>query len=236
MTCPVANNCRDTTQCPFCVEGSEYRPIDRRVLFPAVIARQEAKQTARRAHKESEAYRTGKRAHRKGRELERELARLVGGYVVPGSGALDGRPNDVVARNGWRLECKGRADGFGLIFRWLGTADVVAMREPGGEGPWLFACRLDWMTLRLEDVQPTGDGAGVLGAVAAVSGSLGVTSLPGQVGCTVHRRTSLVQVRRWIEAERADVLCPHRDLEGFAAVMDAEHLGALLAARELRVV
>lgn len=234
MTCPVANNCRDTTQCPFCVEGSEYRPIDRRVLFPAVIARQETKQTARRAHKESEAYRTGKRAHRKGRELERELARLVGGYVVPGSGALDGRPNDVVARNGWRLECKGRADGFGLIYRWLQDADVVAMREPDDAGPWLFACRIDWMVLRLEDVQPPGDAKGVLDALPMVGAK--PTVLFGDVVCVMRRTLSLVQVRRWIEAERADALCPHRDLEGFAAVMDAEHLGALLAARELKVV
>jgi len=30
----------------------------------------------------------------------------------------------------------------------------------------------------------------------------------------VRRTAGLTQVRRWLEAEVADVLCPHRDLAG----------------------
>jgi hypothetical protein len=229
MTCPVAGNCRDTTRCPFCVGGSEYQPIDRRIPFPAVAERREARRLARLEHRASAAYRRGKRSQRKGPRLERELARLVGGRRVPMSGALDGLPNDVVARNGWRLESKGRADGFGLIYRWLGEAEVVAMREPEGEAPWLFACRLGWMTARLADDQPEGDGEAV---VRAVEGVRGLVALPGGVRCAVRRTDSLTLVRRWLTAESADALCVRRDRAGWVAVMDAGHLAALLAARE----
>jgi len=230
VSCPVEDNCRDTTMCPFCVNYSEYQPVDRRVLSPALVALREGRRVARAEHRASAPFQRGKAAARKGGHLEKELARLVGGYVVPMSGALDGKPNDVVARNGWRLECKGRADGFGLIYRWLEAADVVAMREPDGKEMWLFACRLSWMVLRLEDRQPVGDPATVLAAVEAAG------ALPAQVWggvvVSVRRPAGLTQVRRWLDAEAADVLCPHRNLAGFAAVMDAEHLAALLAANE----
>lgn len=231
MTCPVVENCRDTTHCPYCVGGSEYRPIDRRVEFPTAIERREALRLAKAAHRQTVAYQRGKRAAHKGKRLERELARFVEGHRVPLSGALDGLPNDVVAKNGWRLESKGRGGGFGLLFRWLGEAEVVALREPEGEEPWLFACRLDWLLLHMTREQPEGDGESVVRAVEAVRRAPGAAALPGGVRCVVRRTDALVQFRRWLRAEDADVLCPHRDRAGFAAVMDASHLAALLAAR-----
>ena len=233
MTCPVVQNCRDTTRCPYCVDGSEYTPVDRRVEFPTVLERKEARRLAKAAHRQTAGYQRGKRAAHKGKRLERELARLVEGHRVPLSGALDGLPNDVVAKNGWRLESKGRGDEFGLLFRWLAEADVVALREPEREEPWLFACRLDWLLLHMTREQPEGDGEAVVRAVEAVRRAPAVVTLPERVRCVVHRTDSLVQFRRWLAAEDADVLCPHRDRAGFAAVMDASHLAALLAAREL---
>lgn len=232
MTCPVVENCRDTTRCPYCVNGSEYTPVDRRVLFPTVVERKEARRLAKAAHRQTMAYRRGKRAAHKGKRLEREFARLVEGHRVPLSGALDGLPNDVVAKNAWRLESKGRGDEFGLLFRWLGEAEVVALREPEGDEPWLFACRLDWLLVHMTRDQPEGEGQAVVRVVETVRRAPAVVTLPGGVRCVVHRTDSLVQFRRWLRAEDADVLCPHRDRVGFAAVMDPGHLAALLAARE----
>ena len=233
VECPVLENCADSTRCPYCIDGSEYQPANRAVLFPSVVARKEERRMAKIAHRRSPEYSRGKRSHRKGRRLEQELARLVGGHRVPLSGALDGHPNDVVAKNGWRLESKGRGDEFGSLFRWLGEAEIVALREPEGEEPWLFACRLDWMTARLVEVQPEGDAGPLVRVVETVRQSPGTVALPGGVRCVVHRVAGLLRFRRWIQAEQADVLCPHRDRVGFAAIMDADHLAALLAAREM---
>jgi len=87
---------------------------------------------AKAEHRAAAQCQRGTAAARKGGHLEKELARLVGGYVVPMSGALDGKPNDVVARNGWRLECK-------CVFRSLrppipgrGQPPVPVEVRPGG--------------------------------------------------------------------------------------------------------
>jgi flagellar M-ring protein FliF len=51
--CPVGNNCQAPTHCPYCVEGSEYRPADRDIPFPAAVARQAARKAARQAAKQA---------------------------------------------------------------------------------------------------------------------------------------------------------------------------------------
>ena len=41
--CPVGANCRVPTHCPYCVGGSEYRPVDRAIRFPAAVEREAAR-------------------------------------------------------------------------------------------------------------------------------------------------------------------------------------------------
>jgi len=229
--CPVEANCRAATHCPYCIQGSEYQAIDRRVLFPAEVERKEARRVAQVLHRMTPEYRTGKRSAHKGRRLEQELARLVEGHRVPLSGALEGLPNDVVARNGWRLESKGRADLFGTIYRWLGESDVVAFREIEAGGPWLFGCRLDWMMARLGE--PDAPGADrLIAAVEGVRRSPASVVLPGGEPCVVHRtKGGFTLMRRWLAAEDAAVLCLKADRRGWVSVMDADHMTTLLPTR-----
>lgn len=229
IACPVEANCRVPSHCPYCVDGSAYDPIDRRVLFPAAAERREARRVARVLHRTTPEYRRGRKSAQKGRRLEQELAHLVGGRRVPLSGALDGMPNDVVARNGWRLEANGRAAQFGTLYRWLGEADVVAFRELEGDGPWLFACRLEWMVARMRSGQEVGEGQDVVRAVEEPTRTPATVTLPGGVRCVVHRtRGGFTTLRRWLTAEGADALCVKADRRGWRAVMDTGHMAALL--------
>ena len=128
MACAVRENCLAITHCPYCIDGSEYTPRDRRVLFPAVVARK----AARKAARQSPAARRGRRARRQGLKAEREAARAFDAAVVPGSGMWDGLPNDLVFPAGWRAEAKERTGHFGLLYRWTARDGVVQWTEPDG--------------------------------------------------------------------------------------------------------
>ena len=128
LPCPVRANCLTPTHCPYCIDGSEYTPRDRRVLFPAVAARKAAQKAARH----SPAARRGRRARQRGLKAEREAARTFDATVVPGSGMWDGLPNDLVLPAGWRAEAKERTGHFGLLYRWTARDGVVQWTEPDG--------------------------------------------------------------------------------------------------------
>jgi hypothetical protein len=128
MTCVVRVNCLTATHCPYCVDGSEYTPRDRRVLFPTVVARK----AGRKAARQTAAACRGRRARRQGLKAEREAARAFDATVVPGSGMWDGLPNDLVLPAGWRAEAKERTGQFGLLYRWTARDGVVQWTEPDG--------------------------------------------------------------------------------------------------------
>ena len=128
MACAVRANCLTITHCPYCIDGSEYTPRDRQVLFPTVAARK----AARKAARQSPAARRGRRARRQGLKAEREAARAFDAAVVPGSGMWDGLPNDLVFPAGWRAEAKERTGHFGLLYRWTARDGVVQWTEPDG--------------------------------------------------------------------------------------------------------
>ncbi len=134
LRCPVGQNCGHPWNCAFCVDGSEYAPIDRKVVFPTVLERQVARKESIKAWKGTESYKGGVRSSRKGKRLEREAAAYFNGDRVPLSGALDGLPNDVVLRvGGWRAEVKGRANGFGVLYKWSESIEVITFPSVVGE-------------------------------------------------------------------------------------------------------
>ncbi|MDA8344444.1 MAG: hypothetical protein M0Z66_03050 [Thermaerobacter sp.] len=227
VQCPVSENCKVAGKnCPYCVNGSEYRPVDKHVLFPAEAERVRARADARREHKKSAAYRSGKKSNRKGKRREREVAKLLGGERVPLSGALDGHPNDVVLPNGWRTEVKARSGGLGLIYGWLGDAEVVAFRETGEE--WLFAMTLQHFKLWLGGGrlrrQP------VAAALAALRRGEANLVIAQGVRLVAHERKSgFATIRSWLAAENADALLYKADRHDWLTIMDAEHLRDVLA-------
>jgi hypothetical protein len=76
------------------------------------------------------------RSRRKGQRREREAARLLGGERVLLPGAAGGPfAGDVALPNGWRVECKARADGWRSLYAWLDGADVLALKAD--RRPWL---------------------------------------------------------------------------------------------------
>lgn len=220
--CSVSENCKVSGQnCPFCINGNEYSPVDKRVLFPAEAERLQVRADARREHRQSEAYKVGKKSNRKGKRREREIAKLLGGERVPMSGALDGLPNDVVLPNGWRTEVKARKSGLAVLYGWLEDADVVAFREIGGE--WLFVMDLAHFKLWL-------DGESIrrqsLAAALAAIGR-GETSLV--VGkhlrfAARERKSGFATIRAWLKAENADALLYKADRKDWLVVMDEAHL------------
>jgi hypothetical protein len=91
----------------------------------------------------------GAASRRKGQRREREAARLLGGQRVPLSGSAGGQfAGDVALANGWRVECKSRAEGFALLYRWIERADVLALKA--GRREWLAVVRLDTLVMMLK--------------------------------------------------------------------------------------
>jgi hypothetical protein len=71
----------------------------------------------------------GAAPRRKGTRFERAVARALGGARVPLSGAAGGSwSGDVILPNGWRVECKRRAEGWRQLYAWLANADVVVVQ------------------------------------------------------------------------------------------------------------
>jgi hypothetical protein len=71
----------------------------------------------------------GATSRRKGARRELELAALCGGQRVPLSGAAGGAfAQDVLLPNGWRAQCKARADGWKRLYADLEGADVLRVR------------------------------------------------------------------------------------------------------------
>jgi hypothetical protein len=82
------------------------------------------------------------RSRRKGARCERDAARLLGGQRIPLSGSAGGAfAGDVALPNGWRVECKARADGWRTLYAWLAGADVLALKAD--RRPWLAVLPLD---------------------------------------------------------------------------------------------
>ncbi len=200
-SCPVKGNCKTPTHCPFCVNGSEYRPIDRSVLFPAEAARVAGRKVAKREWKTTEQYRGGKRSARKGKRLEREAAAVFGGARVPLSGALEGLPNDVVLLDGLRAEVKGRGNGFGVLYGWLAKADVVIF--PSVHGDLVLMGSAHFQCLQ----------AGVLPETWRV----------------LRKDRSLKQLEDWLAAEQADLLLLKADRRDWLVVLRAAVYKDLMA-------
>lgn len=225
MTCPVFENCKAAGKhCPYCVNGSEYRPIDKKILFPAIAERARERKEAKKEHRASKSYRTGRRSNQKGKRREREIAKLLGGERVPLSGALDGHPNDVILPNGWRTEVKARHEGLGILYTWMADAEVVAFREPGE--PWLFALTLTRFKLWM-------DGAGlrrqaVTAAMAAIARGAADTKVGNVVIESHERKSGFSKIRQWMAAENADALLFKADRRDWLVVMDERHLREIL--------
>lgn len=197
--CPVAANCCVPTHCPYCVEGSEYRPLDRGIPFPAHAERQAQATRERREWKESAAHKGGKRSALKGKRAEREIARLLGGRRVPLSGALDGLPNDVVLPNGWRCEVKVRRRGLERFYRGLAASDVLLIEEE--ELPRLAVMGLHALQA----------------VMAGAASHLEAVPFPRPGGTAT--------IRRWMAAENAAVLLFKADRKGWLAVIEADRMG-----------
>ena len=202
-------------------------------MFPTVAERARKRAEAKREHRASESYRTGRRSNQKGKRREREVAKLLGGERVPLSGALDGHPNDVILPNGWRTEVKARQNGLAFLYSWVETADVVAFREP--DQPWLFGMTLQRFKLWL-------DGAGLRRqAVAGAIAALNHGAARAQVGKSVvveghERKSGFKAIRQWLAAENADALLFKADRQEWLVVMDEKHLRTLLSgAPEIRI-
>ena len=223
MTCEVQGNCLNYGHCPYCVWGSQYRPKSRQIRYPLEVDMAQARAAATKAHRATAAYQTGRRSNRKGKRLERELAALVHGERVPLSGELENYPNDVIAKNGWRLECKGRGSGLSLLYRWLEGQDVLALNDGAG---WLYAVRLAEYAQALWGAVPK----------AASLDAWVEPVLEGQVrvgsrAVRVRRpRRGLDTVRAWLLAEGADALCFKADRMGWLLIADGDHMAAVLAA------
>lgn len=145
---------------------------------------------------------------------------------MPLSGILDGHPNDVVLKNGWRVEVKGRSRGLSLIYGWMEEADVVAFRETGQD--WLFAMGRQRFTLWAD-----GDLSGWRGAMRRILSRLDpagpVIVLPDRSTMVCReRRSGFSTIRRWLAAEKADALLFRGDRREWLVVLDRAHLEALL--------
>ena len=228
MGCEVFTNCKVAGRsCPYCVNGSEYRPVDKKILFPAEAERVAVRQQQKREHKNSEACRIGKHAKRKGSRREREVAKLLGGERVPLSGMLDGHPNDVILPNGWRTEVKARKTGLGVLYGWLKDADIVAFREHDGD--WLFAMDLPHFKLWL-------DGEGVRrqslsAALAAIRhGETNLVVARYLRLAARERKPGFSTIRGWLKAENADALLFKADRMDWLVIMDEQHLSEMLTA------
>ena len=219
--CPVGANCRVPTHCPYCVEGSEYRPVDRAIPFPAAAARQAARKAARQAAKTTDASRRGKRSARKGRRVEQEAARYFAGKRVPLSGALDGLANDVVLPNGWRAEVKARASGLSWLYADLARYDWVAVRDPAAR--WLVAVTGERFLAGFAPSERT--------ALQAVPLQAGVVATGGVRGC-LKARAKVDTLWQWLEAEHADALLFKADRRGWLVICDAAHWQAWHTAQD----
>lgn len=120
--------CLTATHCSYCIDGSEYTPGDRRVLFPTVAQRRADRKAVRRRP----AGRRGQQDRQRGLKAEREPARAFYARVVPGSGIWDGLPNDLGLPAGWRAEARERTGQFGLLYRGTAREGVVPGTEPDG--------------------------------------------------------------------------------------------------------
>ena len=216
--CPVGANCRVPSHCPYCVEGSEYRPMDRAIRFPAAAARQAERKAARQAAKTSDASRRGKRSARKGRRVEQEAARYFGGKRVPLSGALDGLANDVVLPNGWRVEVKARASGLSWLYADLARYDWVAVRDPADR--WLVAVTGERFL--------AGFSAEARAAIPTAPWQFGVVATAEIRGC-LKARAKVDTLWQWLAAEHADALLFKADRRGWLVICDPEHWRAWLA-------
>ena len=188
------------------MNGSEYRPIDRSIQFPGVVERAAERAARKREWKRSTACISGKRSSRKGKRGEREAAKLLGGTRVPMSGALDCLPNDIVLPNGWRGEVKLRASGLKVVYKGLASCDVLAFSDEGH--PALFAMTMARFQVLLSNPLATG-----------VAGSL-------------RRKSGFISVRRWMAAEKADLVLFKADRQDWLVIMDQDHYTALTNLRE----
>jgi len=223
--CEVESNCLNYGHCPYCMWGSQYRPRVKGIRFPLDELLAKERVTARQVHEESAAYKRGRSSNTKGKRLERELARLVHGERVPLSGELENYPNDVISAGAWRLECKGRSNGLGLLYRWLGGADILALND--GQG-WLFTSRL------AEYVQALWEPCHLKGSLDTVMDSQpdGDTTYEGRVFRVRRVPGGLDQARAWITAEKADALCFKADRRDWLLICDGPRMAAVLAAME----
>lgn len=210
--CPVGANCRVPTHCPYCVGGSEYRPVDRAIRLPAAVERETARRVARQAARQTDAAQRGRRSARKGRRVEQEAVRFFGGRRVPLSGALDGLDNDVVLPNGWRAEVKARAQGLSWLYADLRHQDWVAMQSP--DGRWLVAMTgARWRV---------GFSPAERAALSAVPWRLGSVTTGSVSGC-LKARARVDTLWQWLAAESADVLLFKADRQGWLVICDAPH-------------
>lgn len=153
--CAVQENCLTPTACPFCVDGSEYRPKTRSILHPVQVEQAVARKAAKAEHKKSAAYKMGKRNRRKGMEAEREVVHFLGDHarLVQGSGRFGGeQSNDVIYEDDnptfepgdLRIEVKHRAGRFRTLYRYLKQGDkkpdVLIIR--GDQEEWLVVVPL----------------------------------------------------------------------------------------------
>ncbi len=107
----------------------------------------------------------GARSRRKGARREREAARRLGGERMPLSGAAGGAfAGDVALPNGWRVECKARADGWRTLYALLETADVLALKAD--RRPWLAVLPLDTLRALLAGTGPAGAEEPATGSLA----------------------------------------------------------------------
>jgi hypothetical protein len=87
----------------------------------------------------------GRAAKQKGSRREREFAALIGGRRVPLSGGAKQAGaefgEDVIGPDSTRFECKARANGFSMLYRWLAGADALALKADHKE--WLIVLPLE---------------------------------------------------------------------------------------------
>lgn len=95
---------------------------------------------------------SGKTSQRKGGAGEREFAKLVNGYKIPLSGAMEGYTNDVELPNGWQAEVKRKKTMEKTLYGWIlderEKPDIVAFR--GDRMPWIVSMKLDKFKYLLE--------------------------------------------------------------------------------------
>lgn len=96
---------------------------------------------------------TGARSRSKGLRREREAAALLGGERVPLSGSAGGSfTGDLLLPNGWKVECKARADGWRTLYAQLDGVDVLALKAD--RRPWLAVLPLATLVQLLEQGPP----------------------------------------------------------------------------------